>query len=291
MTSDTENTETPETEIAEETENTDLTTKDETQFSKRQRLRRWVLKLAIILAVLGPLVFLIAALGYRLGVLGLGTSLKALSFQVGPIVLILGLIVSLASLALSWFIKPRKGLIVSLLVLAIPAFGLLKFASAYSTFKEVPPIHDITTDLDDPPLFTQAIVEARNQTKGVNTLDYIGKKHKKDGTLVSVLQSQYYKEVRPIRRSEDPDVVFKEAEALIKSKGWKVVTVDAESGVLEATESTFWYGFKDDVIIRVRPSKGGGTVVDMRSISRIGGSDLGLNAKRLEALISALEPK
>ena len=70
--------------------------------------------------------------------------------------------------------------------------------------------------------------------------------------------------------------------------GWTVHTQDIDSGLIEATATTFWYGFKDDIIIRIRAGEGGGSVLDMRSISRVGQSDLGANAKRIRKFVKAL---
>ncbi len=278
----------PEVEILEEGEITDVTIRDVTPLGKRQRLRRWVRKLAIAFAIIGPLIFIIAALGYRFGVLDLGTSLGTLSRNVGPKVLMLGMIISVLSVLLSWFVQPRKGLIVSLIALFIPVFGLFKLNNVRNTVSNLPFIHDITTDPENPPAYTDAIISARNKVERVNTLEYLEKKDKEGGTLISVLQSKHYPEIRPVRRSETPDEIFKEAEALVKSLGWDVVTLDTSGGIIEATDTTFWYGFKDDVIIRIQPSKNGGSLVDMRSVSRVGGSDLGANAARLNKLIAGL---
>jgi len=288
MTPDDENDPKPEPEIIEASENTDLTLRDVTPEGKRQKIRRWVRKLAIALAIIGPLIFILAALGYRTGIFDLRTSLGVLSQNVGPKVLMLGLGISLISVLLSWFVRPRKGLIISLLAFLVSLGGLINLVGVKSTVEKLPFIHDITTDPEDPPKFTKTIIDARTKTEATNTLEYFEKKDKEDGTLVSVLQSKHYPEIRPVRRSEKPDEVFGQAEDMIKSMGWKVVTVDKENRVLEATDTSFWYGFKDDVIIRIRPSKNGGSLIDMRSVSRVGGSDLGANAERLQKLIDGL---
>ena len=70
--------------------------------------------------------------------------------------------------------------------------------------------------------------------------------------------------------------------------GLAVVNVSAEQGIIEATATTFWFGFKDDVVIRVRASAVGGSVIDVRSVSRFGRSDLGVNAKRVGAILQRL---
>lgn len=278
-------------EIVESPEPTELTTRNITTEKKRERLRKWIRKLALILAILGPLVFIIAALGYRVGLFELRTSLGTLSKDVAPAIMMIGIFVSLISLALSIIITPRKGIIVSVLALIIPAVGLLKAKGVGDMVAELPFIHDITTDTEDPPVFSDAIVNLRNKTKGANSLTYIEKKDTRDKKLVSVLQAKHYPDIRTVLRSEKPDAVFKEAQAVVKALGWDVVTENSEDWIIEATDRTFWYGFKDDVVIRIRPSKNGGSLIDMRSVSRIGGSDLGANAKRLGLLMEGLGEK
>ena len=278
-----------EAEIVEEEENTNLTVPTPTNGGKLLKLRRWTLRLALGLAVLGIGVYLFAALGYRMGVIELGTALGTLSRDVGPFVFIAALIVSVISILLSWFLIPRRGILLSLIAFAIPLGGLLKGVSVGQTVDRLPFIHDITTDSEDPPRFSQAIIDARASTNASNTLEYFEKKDKRDGKLVSVLQFESYPDIVPVRRNDSPSVVYGEAKKLIGSKGWDVVTEDEENWILEATETTFWYGFKDDIVIRIRPSKNGGSIIDMRSVSRIGESDLGVNAERLRKLISELK--
>jgi len=80
------------------------------------------------------------------------------------------------------------------------------------------------------------------------------------------------------------------AEALARDRGWVVANVDARAGIVEATATTLFFRFKDDVVVRVRPdpARPGGSVVDMRSISRVGGSDVGVNAARIRAFLADL---
>ena len=73
------------------------------------------------------------------------------------------------------------------------------------------------------------------------------------------------------------------------SLGWEIVSVSENEGRIEATATTFWFGFKDDVVIRVREDSGG-TRIDLRSVSRVGGGDLGANAARIRAFIDAIMP-
>jgi len=225
---------------------TDVTTKGE----KRQKIRKWILRLALVLMVLGPLTFILAAFGAKLGIWGWKFGLLTLSFKIGPLILLGSLGVGVISLLLAFF----------------------------------------TTNTQDVPTFTDVILSERAKVQGVNTVDYVGKKDKPDGKLVSVLQSQAeaYADIRPLILSDTPEVVFGQAKAAIRQMGWALKSEDVKTGLIEATERTFWYGFEDDIVVRLRPSEGGGTVLDVRSVSRIGGSDIGANAERIRKFLKLM---
>lgn len=256
---------------------------------KRRKLRGWYLKLVLALAIFVPLFFLISTLGVKFGLwdwtVGLG-----LNFKYAPILLPLLALSGLIGLLLSFIIAPRKGFAVSLAALLIGAAGLAHGAKVKKTAGSLPFIHDITTDTQDVPTFTNAILSERASVKGVNTVDYVGKKDKEGGTLVSVLQSQAeaYADIRPLILQETPQVVFGEAKAAVKQMGWALKSENLDAGIIEATDTTFWYGFEDDVVIRIRPSEGGGTVLDLRSVSRVGGSDIGANAERIRSFLKIM---
>ena len=84
-----------------------------------------------------------------------------------------------------------------------------------------------------------------------------------------------------------PDRALARAEAAARALGWKIVAAAPGQGRLEATATTRWFGFKDDVVVRVTPASGGSRV-DIRSVSRVGKSDLGVNARRIRAFLAAL---
>lgn len=256
---------------------------------KRRKIRRWYHKFLFALAILVPLFFLVSTLGVKFGLwdwkVGLG-----LNFKFAPILLPALALLGLVGLLLSVIIKPRKGHAVSLFALLVGAAGLFHGANVKKTAGSLPFIHDITTDTQDVPSFTSAILSERAKVDGVNTVEYVGKKDKPEGTLVSVLQSQAeaYADIRPLILSDAPDVVFGQAKAAVKQMGWKLKSENVDTGTIEATDTTFWYGFKDDVVIRIRPSEGGGTVLDVRSISRVGGSDIGANAARIRKFLKLM---
>jgi uncharacterized protein (DUF1499 family) len=93
--------------------------------------------------------------------------------------------------------------------------------------------------------------------------------------------------VKPAWLSVPPAQAFAQALAAARDMGWEIVAADSAAGRIEATATTFWYGFKDDVVIRVTPSDQGARI-DVRSESRLGGSDVGTNARRITTYLKKL---
>ncbi|HEY3121642.1 MAG TPA: DUF1499 domain-containing protein [Vicinamibacteria bacterium] len=141
----------------------------------------------------------------------------------------------------------------------------------------VPPIHDITTDTEDPPKFVAVLAR---RAGAPNPPDYEGEK-------VAAQQKRAYPDLAPIRLSEPPDRAFERALQAARSLGWEIVAAEPKEGRIEATDTTRWFGFKDDIVIRVRPD-GAGSRVDVRSESRVGRSDVGANAARIRRFRSVL---
>ncbi|MBP6053313.1 MAG: DUF1499 domain-containing protein, partial [Pseudomonadales bacterium] len=95
-----------------------------------------------------------------------------------------------------------------------------------------------------------------------------------------------YPELRTIESVLAPAAAFAKALATARSLGWEIHATDAQRGLLEASETTFWFGFIDDIAIRVRPYNDGSRI-DLRSVSRVGRGDLGANAKRIRRFSAA----
>ena len=108
-----------------------------------------------------------------------------------------------------------------------------------------------------------------------------------DAAVLADQQRAAYPYVKPLVSSVSRGEMLTRVEGALGDMGLEVVSVDADAGLIEATDTTFWFGFKDDVAVRVR-SEGSGSVVDIRSVSRVGQSDLGKNAERIAAILSAL---
>ena len=263
---------------------------------RRRSLRRWINRLTWMTIILAPLIFIFAAIGYKIGAIDLSFAFQTLNQKLGPIALGLCGATGLASLLGAFIVKPRKGLLPGVLGILISVFAMGKLLSTKKTiYEKLPFIHDVTTDTQDPPVFGKIVLAERAAVKGVNTADYIGKKapifknEKPAGEeLVSALQSKAFPEIRPLILSEAKQVVFGEVLATAKSMGWTIKEENLAEGRIDATDTTFWYGFDDDITIRLRDGKGGGTIIDVRSLSRIGGSDLGKNAERVSAFLERL---
>lgn len=255
-----------------------------------EKTARWVRRIALALAVILPLFFIIAALGTRWGLWGVNMGVLVLPAAVGVKLIGVTLLAGIASLLLTLLSRRKaKGLFVSALAIIIPAAALLNAGAIKAKSERLPFIHDITTDTQNIPSFSKAVTDKRAAVKGVNALDYIGKKDERDNELYSVLQTRAYPDIRPLILSAGPDQVFGQALAIAEQSGWDVHRQDIQGGIIEATATSFWYGFKDDMVIRIRASEGGGTILDMRSVSRVGKSDLGANAKRIRKFLDAVK--
>lgn len=149
--------------------------------------------------------------------------------------------------------------------------------------ENIPPIHDISTDTVNPPEFV-AVLPLRADAP--NTTVYGGSEDVTPQTLAE-MQTDAYPDLTTRVLSDPPDVVFERALAAVDRLGWELVAQVPEEGRIEATDTTFWYRFKDDVVIRIRPGPNG-TLVDARSLSRVGRGDTGTNARRLRAFFDAL---
>ena len=143
--------------------------------------------------------------------------------------------------------------------------------------RALPSINDITTDTTNPPAFV-AIVPLR-ASSGVPTTY--------PGADTAARQHSAYPDIKTLELAVPPDAAFARALGTAISYGWEIVARDPASGRIEATATTPWFGFRDDVVIRVMPAPGGSRV-DVRSLSRVGKGDLGANAKRVRAYIAQL---
>ncbi|MDH3978207.1 MAG: DUF1499 domain-containing protein [Gammaproteobacteria bacterium] len=140
-----------------------------------------------------------------------------------------------------------------------------------------PPIHDLTTNTENPPAF-DAIIALRGDSS--NPPEYAGEE-------TADLQQQAFPDLVTIIIARPADEVFPIAAKIAADSGWDIVAEQPETGRIEATDSTQWFRFKDDVVIRLTPL-GSATAVDMRSKSRVGQGDMGTNARRIQIFMDQL---
>jgi len=145
----------------------------------------------------------------------------------------------------------------------------------------VPPIHDITTSIENPPAFV-AIAPIR--ASAPNPAEYLGGE-------TSELQRQFYPDIMSRVYIQSPDEVFAAVTEVAREMAWEIVDADRVEGRLEATDTTKWLRFKDDVVVRMVAGNGNSTMVDVRSKSRVGRSDIGVNANRIRDFFSRLNSK
>lgn len=135
--------------------------------------------------------------------------------------------------------------------------------------KTLPYINDITTDTEKPPEFLVATVSQYP-------------------SHFAELQRIGYPDLQPLQLAVPPAQAFARARAVAQALGWEIVGADESAGRIEAVATTRWFGFKDDIAVRV-VAAGSGSRIDVRSRSRVGRSDLGANAKRIQDFLTKVK--
>jgi uncharacterized protein (DUF1499 family) len=215
---------------------------------------------------------LIAALGSAWGLWPSGAGLEALYYL---------FFISLAGVVVGFVARVRRKerhMVAAVAILLGLAFSGY-MVSLYRTASSVPAIHDASTDLKDPPAFATLSLRKDN----LDAIPDEGRPGWKSLPPIErwrALHGEAYPDLRPARLAMPPAEAIKKAEALARERGWVIVSSDPQAGHLEATETTGFFRFKNDVVVRARPDAAG-SIVDVRSVSRVGRSDLGMNAKRV----------
>eukprot|EP00210_Caulerpa_lentillifera_P008476 g8086.t1 len=135
-----------------------------------------------------------------------------------------------------------------------------------------PLINDVCTNVVNPPSFVKAKIGALPES------------------FKQIIRDSYPNLQTKIYPSIDKNTVFSKALTLAKSQTrWTLTHESMVDGVIEGFATTLIMRFKDDFVIRIQDGETGGTAVDMRSKSRIGKGDLGVNAKRIVDYFEALD--
>lgn len=261
------------------------------QTSTSEHPPKWPKALALVALVTGllvGLVALLAALGVWLGLwdfrLGFGmlriVNLVALWVAIG------GAIIALAVYFGSRSAPRNNGIgLAGLALLGAFAAALAWIVpETYRPAQGTPAIHDISTDTENPPVFVDVLplrADAPNSAVYGDSPNMTPEK-------LAQLQQQAYPDITTRVYDEPLKDVFARALAAVNELGWELVAQAPAEGRIEATDTTFWFRFKDDVVIRM-VEKDGKTHVDARSVSRVGVSDVGKNAARLREFFSQLD--
>lgn len=229
-----------------------------------------ILKSTALLALLG---FPLAVIGFRLGLF---------EFSVSALIIVTTVILALAVFFVGMtitFVKRRSNPQLSKAARTASYLVLLPIIAIGSQFfkgSSVPRIHNISTDVVNPPEFGEF---ASARAASDNPLLY-------DADKLAQVQQAAYPEVKTLITDLPSLEAHARALEVAKSLGWEVVESDPSAGFIGATETSLLWGFKDDVVVRIT-EQNGKRAIDLRSVSRIGESDLGANAKRIERFLGA----
>jgi hypothetical protein len=238
----------------------------------------WTIGLGGALAALsGP--------AHRLGVLGAAPALLAL--MVGSLLVCVGALIAIAALlAATALSAPAPRLAAAAGILAALAFItglLLRLERGGST----PPIHEVSTDLGAPPPFV-ALQTLRAAAPGSAPAQYERQITAARGSIdVAALQHSYYADIQPLELSAPPASVLAHCVRVARELGWQIIAVAPADGRLEAVARSGFFGFEDDVVVRVR-ARDGGARVDVRSKSRFAMNDGGSNAAHVRSFLERL---
>lgn len=229
---------------------------------------------------------LTASFGTRLGYWDYRVGLERIfpySIYVGALTFVLGLIwlvVALAANKATGFRYGLTGFLGSVVVLGVP---LASYIDSYGK----PPIHDVSTDVEHPPEFVALLLQRDGAT---NPPDYDGDKLvRMDGKIYTTrqLQKKYYGDIHTIGQLMPPERLFKRALATTRDMGWNIIAVVPDEGRIEATNTSLFFGFVSDIVIRVKPS-GMGARLDIRAKSRVRDADGGANARLIRDYVKKL---
>jgi uncharacterized protein (DUF1499 family) len=229
---------------------------------------RWWSKTLFYGSIVAFVLIAAGALGTRVGIWPFTIGL--LMFAIGALLAVIGLIAGLIAAIVVFSrgrVTERNGVLIGVAVcLVVAAFIVPQFKMAFS----VPPIHNITTDTADPPAFA-AVLPLRGDKS--NPVDY-------DAEKLAPLQEKAYPWVKPLDTPLSPSEAFDRSVDVLNAMHVAIVDANKSNGTIEGTATTFWFGFKDDIVVRIRP-EGTGSRIDLHSVSRVGQGDSGLNAKRI----------
>ncbi|MEO5659410.1 MAG: DUF1499 domain-containing protein [Polaromonas sp.] len=231
----------------------------------------WVV---VALAIACALAELLAGPGYRLGLLDLGAAIQTIRWAASGAAVVF--FVALFSIVLARRRRIKRAVVIFLAAAIVSFLTSAPPTLLWFRVQSLPHIHDISTDVENPPRYA-AVLPLRKGASNATEYTATGAAQQRLG----------YPDIAPVVLEMSAPRAFERAERVARSMRWDIVAVEPGELRIEATATTFLFGFKDDIVIRVQPM-GSGSRVDMRSLSRVGGSDFGVNAGRIRAFMHKL---
>jgi uncharacterized protein (DUF1499 family) len=223
---------------------------------------------ALVVASAGPL--------HRF--LDLDVEIDIAIFRYGFYIAVAAMALGLATIVPTRPGERRRGFLAALLAIAVGAAAAYTPLMWFQRAQQMPELNDISTDIANPP---PLVVTQQLRRGAPNPPAY-------PGANAGVLQRAAYPDILPVVLPIPPAEAFKRVDKAAMSLGWDVVARAPNEGRLEAIDTSEWFGFQDDIVVRIRPD-GAGSRIDIRSKSRVGESDLGVNARRVREFISRLK--
>ncbi|MGD2141064.1 MAG: DUF1499 domain-containing protein [Burkholderiales bacterium] len=242
--------------------------------STERPVARLLVVIGFILALACALAAVFSGIGYQLDLWHFRTGF--LIIKVSFYAAIFALVLSVIGLAFSR--KTRAMVVMGVIGVLVAAITVYVPLSWKKTLDAHPYIHDITTDVEDPPKF---VVVESIRGPGDHSVVY-------DGPEVAAQQKEAYPDLQPLMVTLPAAKVFEAADKVIAKMGLEIVDASEQDMRIEATDTSLLYGFKDDMVVRITPTENGARV-DVRSKSRLGRSDLGQNAKRIRRFLAELK--
>lgn len=241
----------------------------------KNRLGCIVLFSGMGLAGVALVLLLSAGIGTRFGLWHFRTGFALLKYAayIGSIAALAsgaGIFLSVGVSRKKCMVLGTAAFVAALTTVVIPLYW--KFAAS-----RVPRIHDISTDTANPPGFIVLLPLRKDAT---NPPEY-------GGAEIAIKQHAAYPDIKPLLLNLPADQAFARAAAAARDLRWQIVAELPGEGRIEATDTTRWFGFTDDIVIRITPA-GGRSVIDVRSLSRVGVSDVGTNARRIRTFLQKL---
>ncbi|MFO1160070.1 MAG: DUF1499 domain-containing protein [Reyranellaceae bacterium] len=233
-------------------------------------------RMAFTIACVGSLV--VASAGPLHRFVGLDVDLAIGVMRYGFYFAIAGVALGVATIVPTRPGDRRRGFVAALLAIAIGLGAAYTPLSWFQRAQQMPELNDISTDVSNPPPLVVTLQLRRGATNPPAW----------PGPNAAALQRSGYPDIVPVVLAIPPAEAFKRADEVAIAMGWDVVARAPTEGRLEAVATSEWFGFRDDIVVRIR-ADGAGSRVDIRSKSRFGDSDLGVNAKRIREFIARLK--